>query len=52
MNKNNWEEDKTKNFSIDLDNDYNGLYTLREQLLHLRKQTHGIVMHNMVQPGN
>ena len=52
MNKNVWEKDKTKNFCIDLDNDYNGLYTITEQLLQLRKQTHGIVMQNMVQPGN
>lgn len=60
MNKNVWEEDKTKNFCIDLDNDYNGLYTLtewREQeywtgLLQLIKQTHGIIMKNMGQPGN
>jgi hypothetical protein len=30
MNKNIREKDKTKNFCIDLDNDYNGLYTLTE----------------------
>lgn len=30
MNKNVWEKDKTKNFCINLYNDYNGLYTLTE----------------------
>ena len=30
MNKNVWEKDKTKNFCIDLENNYNGLYTSTE----------------------